>query len=339
MSQRSHICCIIPSSMLRKLALAAGDEATRNRLLENAEESARLRGHRQGFVAAPGAPVAAATSAAENRTIYDAGHGRRLPGHPVRAEGETHSTTDVVVNQAYDSSGKTFDFYKKIFKRNSIDGAGLPLHSTVHYGVSFNNAFWNGAQMVYGDGDGKLFLGFAGALDVVAHELTHGVTQYRVPGGRSLDYVGLSGALNESLSDVFGSMVKQWARHQTVDQADWAIGAGILGPGLGRALRSLSKPGTAWIHDDQPSNFSDVDPNGDPHTNSGVANRAFYLTAMALGGHSWERAGKIWYDAVPLLKHDSTFRDMRQATMAQAEKLGAAEQKAVSGAWDTVGVS
>jgi len=341
MSHCNHGCQIVSSHMLKKLALRAPDEATRNQLIDTAIHSAYLRGVRNGSVAdtkrAP-TPLAAA-AATPQRTIYDAGHGRRLPGHEVRSESGQHSTTDATVNQAFESSGMTFNFYSKIFQRNSIDGAGLPLLSTVHYGVGFNNAFWNGSQMVYGDGDGKMFTGFAGALDVVAHELTHGVTQYRVPGGKSLDYEGFSGALNESLSDVFGSMVKQWARSQTVDQADWLIGAGILGPGLGRALRSMSQPGTAWIDDDQPPNFQDLDPNGDPHTNSGVPNRAFYLASMGLGGYSWEGAGRIWYNAVPHLKHSSTFRDMRAATLAEAEKVSGDALKAVKNAWDTVGVT
>src|SRR6202000_2799539 len=105
-----------------------------------------------------------------------------------------------------------------ILDRNSIDDRGLRIDSFVHYGNKFNNAFWDGGEMVYGDGDGKLFREFPGASDVVAHELTHGVTQYTTPGG--LDYSDQSGALNESISDVFGSIVKQWSLNQSVTQAD-----------------------------------------------------------------------------------------------------------------------
>jgi Zn-dependent metalloprotease len=332
-------CCIIPSRVLRKLAARVTDEATKTMLIDTAMESERMRGLRAGFVAKTSRlpqAIALAAGAKATQEVHDTGHRRVLPGRLVIDA--TTDSGDASADQAFDSAGKTIDFYLQVLKRNSIDGAGLTVVSTVHYGVGFNNAFWNGQQMVYGDGDGKMFTGFTSALDVVAHELTHGVTQYTVPGGQSLDYTGLSGALNESISDVFGSVVKQWVLKETADQADWLIGAGLLGPGLGKALRSMAQPGTAWSEDDQPANMKDVDPSADPHTNSGIANRAFYLAATALGGSSWERAAPIWYQALATLKHDSVFRDMRQATLGAAEKIGADAMKAVAYGWDTVGV-
>src|SRR6476620_1598233 len=170
-----------------------------------------------------------------------------------RSEGAAaHADEDV--NRAYDGSGKTYDFYREILKRNSIDGRGMRLDSFVHFGRKFNNAFWDGAEMVYGDGDGELFVGFTDAIDVIAHELTHGVTQFSTPGG--LDYEDQSGALNESISDVFGIVVKQWTLNQTVTAADWLIGAGILAPSAGKALRSMKDPGNpavTWEGDDQPA--------------------------------------------------------------------------------------
>src|SRR5262249_56444152 len=131
-----------------------------------------------------------------NRGLHDAGHEETLPGRSVRPEGDA-ATGDQQVDEVYDWLGVTFDFYSTAYGRNSIDGAGLPLVATVHYSVDYDNAFWEGSQMVYGDGDQKLFATFTGPLDVTGHELTHGVTQYS--GG--LDYNGQSGALNESLSD------------------------------------------------------------------------------------------------------------------------------------------
>lgn len=332
------ICCIIPSSVLRKLADQAATEAERQALLDQAELSAELRGQRSVLRTLAGSSAGTEL----RRTIFDARHKTRLPGKLARAEGGA-AVHDPAVNQAYDGAGRTYAFYHEVLQRNSIDNHGLRLDSTVHYSSRYNNAFWNGQQMVYGDGDGKLFLGFTGALDVIAHELTHGVTQYSVPGG--LTYDGQSGALNESISDVFGSVVKQWHLQQTVDQADWLIGAGIMAPTVGKALRSLADPGNrslTWSGDDQPGNMAGYVEGGDVHTNSGIPNHAFYLAAMALQGHAWEKAAPIWYKALPMLQSNATFADAAQATAQAAVLLygaGSAEQQAVAKAWKEVGVT
>jgi Zn-dependent metalloprotease len=332
-------CFIIPSSMLRKLAVQA-DDVERQRLLEQMERSAFLRGQRAASgLAAPGLQVAPGV---KHRTVYDAHHGTRLPGKLVRTE-TAAPVADAAVNEAFDGAGTTYDFYLQVLHRNSIDGRGMGIDSSVHYSKSFNNAFWNGRQMVYGDGDGKLFSGFTRALDVIAHELTHGVTQYTVPGG-GLVYDGQSGALNESVSDVFGSIVKQWHLKQTVKKADWLIGAGIMTPAVGHALRSMADPGNTaltWSGDDQPGTMQGYVDGGDVHTNSGIPNHAFYLAAMKLGGHSWDKAGPIWYQALPLLHPDATFAEAAQATVKAAELrhgVGSAEAAAVQGAWHEVGV-
>jgi Zn-dependent metalloprotease len=332
-------CFIIPSSMLRKLAVQA-DDVERQRLLEQMERSAFLRGQRAASgLAAPGLQVAPGV---KHRTVYDAHHGTRLPGKLVRTE-TAAPVADAAVNEAFDGAGTTYDFYLQVLHRNSIDGRGMGIDSSVHYSKSFNNAFWNGRQMVYGDGDGKLFTGFTRALDVIAHELTHGVTQYTVPGG-GLVYDGQSGALNESVSDVFGSIVKQWHLKQTVKKADWLIGAGIMTPAVGHALRSMAAPGNTaltWSGDDQPGTMQGYVDGGDVHTNSGIPNHVFYLAAMKLGGHSWDKAGPIWYQALPLLHPDATFAEAAQATVKAAELrhgVGSAEAAAVQGAWHEVGV-
>jgi hypothetical protein len=140
----------------------------------------------------------------------------------------------------------------------------------VHYGVDFDNAFWNGAQMVYGDGSGRVFVkgALAQSIDVVGHELTHGVTSFTA----NLAYSKQSGALNESFSDVFGSLVKQRHLNQTADQADWLIGAGTLVPALGKALRSMSAPGTAYDGDRQPDHmdgYVDLPDDNDPRNDNG----------------------------------------------------------------------
>ena len=335
-----HCCFIIPSSVLRKLAESASAQE-RQLLLDQAEQSAYIRGQRS--VTSLVAPALFASSEGKQRRVYDAGHGTRLPGKLVRAESAAPNA-DAAVNQAFDGAGMTYDFYQQVLKRNSIDGRGMGIDSTVHYSKKFNNAFWNGSQMVYGDGDGKLFTGFTGAIDVIAHELTHGVTQYTVPGG-GLTYEAQSGALNESISDVFGSVVKQWHLKQSAQQADWLIGAGIMMPAVGKALRSMAEPGNTaitWSGDDQPGTMAGYVADGDVHTNSGIPNHAFYLAALKLGANSWDKAAPVWYQALSLLHPDATFLDAAAATVKAAEMrygVGSQEAAAVQGAWREVGVA
>jgi Zn-dependent metalloprotease len=337
-SAHNCTCFIVPSSVLRKMAANAATEAERQALLDQIELSAHIRGQRSVLQTL----VGSSAGSEKRRTIFDAKHKTTLPGKLVRGEGAA-PVHDQAVNQAYDGAGATYDFYQQVLQRNSIDNKGLRLDSTVHYSTKYNNAFWNGQQMVYGDGDGALFLGFTGALDVIAHELTHGVTQYTVPGG--LVYEGQSGALNESISDVFGSVVKQWTLTQTVEQADWLIGAGIMAPAVGKALRSMADPGNktlTWSGDDQPKIMANYVENGDVHTNSGIPNHAFYIAAITLKGHSWEKAAPIWYKALPLLTSNATFADAAQATAQAAAMLygaGSAEEQAIKMAWKEVGVT
>ena len=164
--------------------------------------------------------------------------------------------------QAYDGLGSTHRLYAEAFGRNSIDGNGLPLDATVHFGQRYDNAFWDGKQMVFGDGDEIIFTDFTKSLCVIGHELAHGVTQFTA----GLEYSDESGALNR-ISDVFGSLVQQWKAQQTADQADWLIGAEIMMPprsGFAKALRSMAKPGTAYNtpdmgKDPQPDNFKRYD--------------------------------------------------------------------------------
>jgi Zn-dependent metalloprotease len=282
----------------------------------------------------------------ERLSVYDVGHGGRsaLPGTLVRKLGDPE-VADTGVNQAYAGADTTYGFYKQVYDRDSVDGRGLELVSSVHYGSRFENAFWDGGQMVYGDGGGGLFVpgGLTAAIDVIGHELTHGVTQYTA----ALEYSKQPGALNESMSDVFGSLVKQYSLGQTADQADWLIGADILEPSLGKALRSMSAPGTAFAGDNQPATMADYkdlpddnDPhndNGGVHINSGIPNRAFFLAATAIGGNAWEKAGRIWYTTLTD-KLDST-SDFEAAAKATVEVAGGGpEQEAVHGAWQQVGV-
>jgi Zn-dependent metalloprotease len=347
-SHRHGIFCLIPPHILHEIA-HRGTATQRKFALDTLGADQSFRSARQAYqLIASGAHkfLAPATPTAEAKiTIYDAHHGMRLPGRVV-------TNPDTEAKEAYDGLLATFNFYWEVFKRNSIDGRGLPLIGSVHYSNNYDNAFWNGQQMVFGDGDGQIFRRFTIAIDIMGHELTHGVTGDTA----NLDYQGQSGALNESVSDVFGSMIKQYAANpkQTVDQADWLIGAGILEPSInGKALRSMKDPGTAYDDpntlgkDPQPADMrgyveTDQD-NGGVHINSGIPNHAFYLAAKGFGGntHSWEKAGPIWYATLldQNLRPTASFADFANVTVANASKLfddGAAQ--VVEKAWREVGV-
>lgn len=346
----SCICCALPSRLLRHVAFKATDPNAARLLRQHEQVSSHIRAHRRSKADRVAATRSEAARASGQRFVYDAGGKMRLPGTLVRSEGG-RATADRTVNDAYRNLGITLDFYAKVFKRKSLDGLGMQVDSTVHYGYRFSNAMWSGKEMLFGDGDGVHILGFAQSLDIVAHELTHAVTQHSILGGlgelrvgRRVQLVGEAGALNESLSDVFASMVKQWHFKEDVHQADWLMGEGILGPHLGKAVRSLKDPGnTAQTYgdDDQPKDMRGFIPGGDAHTNSGIPNHAFFLAATAIGGHSWERAGGIWYEAARNLTSTATFRDAADATAAAAARFfGSAsrEHKAVLAAWRKVKV-
>jgi Zn-dependent metalloprotease len=341
-------CAILPPEMLRRIA-ARGTAQQRDAALGTLamDQTMRLARATQQLLEAGGhRPLLGVPIPAKQRTVYDAQNRELLPGQTVRAEGSA-SIADVQANEAYDGLGATFDFFADVYDRNSIDDAGLHLDATVHYGRQYDNAFWNGRQMVFGDGDGDLFNRFTISLDVIAHELAHGVTGSEA----GLVYLGQAGALNESVSDVFGSLVKQYVRNETAARADWLIGEGLFTANVhGVALRSMKAPGTAYDdpvlgRDPQPATMAGYvrtsADNGGVHTNSGIPNHAFYLTAIALGGHAWEKAGRIWYETLrdKRLKPAATFREFARYTVDNADRgFGAAERRAVADAWNAVGI-
>jgi Zn-dependent metalloprotease len=277
--------------------------------------------------------------------VYDAGHRRALPGRLILSE-RKNGTADLDAREAFNGSAATFEFFARVFGRNSIDDHGARIDSSVHYGNGFANAMWNGRQMIYGDGDGKLFNRFTAALDVIGHELTHGITQNTA----SLGYTGQAGALNEHLSDVFGIMVKQYTLGLNADESDWLIGAGLFGPFVkGKAIRSMAAPGTAYDdpslgRDPQPAHFRDYQhiDNGGVHINSGIPNHAFYLAAVAIGGEPWDVLGRIWYFVLTRnLVASARFQEFANATAVAAGDLygaGGHVHRAVTEAWAQVGL-
>ncbi len=352
-------CCIAPPYLLERLA-ESGDAQQREAAQSTLASLPIVRARRTlvaQLIADPAINVQELGVVAQGTTsankVYDA-HGLpftsvELPGNLLRGP-QDPASSDVSANEAFDGVVATLRFYDQILGRNGIDGQGMDVISSVHVtdqlGAAWENAAWNSTQMVYGDA-GRLFRrgSLTSALDVIGHELTHGVTQFTA----ALEYRSQSGALNESMSDVFGSMIKQHALGQTSQDADWLIGAGLLLDPKAIALRSMKDPGTASPNDPQPKTMSDyVDlpetedgDNGGVHYNSSIPNRAFALTAIALGGNSWDRAGRIWYKTLTeLLAPDAQFTDAAQATLDVAEELfpGGEVRAAVEDAWRKVEV-
>ncbi len=350
---RHSIFCILPPHILRSVSQNGTPKqrtaALQTMATDNTFRALRALAPQSGGRTADRRRRSIALDVQKRRTIYDARKVETLPGTVVRAEGSPPSG-DVAVDEAYDGLGATFDFYADVYERNSIDDEGLPLDATVHYGTDYNNAFWNGQRMVFGDGDGDLFNRFTVSLDVIGHELAHGVTEDEA----GLVYMFQAGALNESMSDVFGSLIKQRALNQTADQADWLIGAGLLTSNVnGVALRSMKAPGTAYDDpvlgkDPQPGHMRDYvrtnQDNGGVHINSGIPNRAFYLVATQLGGKAGEKAGLIWYETLrdSGLRPNTAFQRFASLTSRVTARLfGAAstEQTAVRDAWQEVGIT
>ncbi len=327
--------------------MLAQDVTTRAERAARAGPTAMQKSERSvsGFMSPAGAGARATRNL--QRRIHDGQNKAALPGKLVRGEGDP-SNGDSAVDDAYDSAGSVYDLYFDEFKRNSVDGAGMPLVHTVHHRKKYNNAFWDGEQMAYGDGDGVIFSKFT-ELSVIGHEMSHGVVQFS--GG--LRYEGESGALNESFADVFGALTLQRAKGQNAHEADWLIGKGILGPNInGVALRSMKAPGTAYSdamlgQDPQPYHMdffvNTTSDNGGVHINSGIPNHAFYLYAQYMGGKAWKTPGKVWYDTMQRLNNPlASFAQWAALTVDVANGLfgtGAMEAIMLRRAWKLVGIS
>jgi len=347
---RSPRACIVPPFVLDHFA-RTGEAEQREAALQALRLDSSLRDRRSTSAAARFAvgavdrrvfvEQAAPPTGTPHRLVYDIHNETTGSAELVRSEGQ-EPVDDPAVNEAYDGFGDTYKLFWDVFDRDSIDDNGMQLRGIAHYGVDYDNAFWNGEQMVFGDG--KLFKRLTLSLDVIGHELQHGVTEHE----SGLLYQDQSGALNESLSDVFGSLVKQYKQGQTADEADWLIGNDIVGRDFpGKALRDMANPGSAWERDPQPGHMDDfvvtMEDHGGVHINSGIPNKAFHTLATSLGGHGWGDAGSIWYDALRhyRLQPEATFRAFARLTGVTARRLFGRESTqatAVRDAWRAVGV-
>jgi thermolysin len=327
-----------------------------------------------------------ATSSSSPTSFFMEDLGRRMGTFNMNSTGNTmfgtggkqsrFTGTDDIWNASIEKAGvdahigaaKTFDYFSSVHGRNGIDGVGGPrttaaganssvslITSRVHFGKNYNNAFWHNNQMTYGDGDGTNYTPLV-TLDIAGHEMTHGVTQYTA----NLTYSNESGALNESMSDVFGVLVELYADGGVISGDTWKIGEDAYTPTRsGDALRYMDNPHLAgnagYTSNDDPDHYSErytgTGDSGGVHINSGIANHAFYLAAaggthhlsgVTVTGMGPADAGRIWYRALTLKMTSGTnFAGARTATLSSAADLfGAtsAQYNTVANAWCAVGV-
>jgi Zn-dependent metalloprotease len=289
------------------------------------------------YIAAP--PITGLT-----RLIYDAQNKSTLPGTLVRKEGDPASS-DQTVNEVYENVGIVYSFAIEVLNITfSPDEAKIRI--TVHYGQNYDNRFWNGTEVVLGDGDHEIFSKFS-SLDTIAGALAYPIINKKT----RLRYLDQQGALIVHLTDAFSAMVLQWHEKEPASSATWLIGSDMLSPKIkGSALRSMKAPGSAYDDpmlgkDPQPAHMKDYvktkEDNGGVHINSGIPNRAFYLAAVEIGGFSWDKICKIWFDSLDRTTEKTDFEDFAIITFRTAENMygnNSDEAKAVAKSWSEVGI-
>ena len=312
-----------------------------------------------------GQPAAEDPPKAVNRKVFTLSNkvsSRIEDAQLLRGEGDD-SSGDAAVDKCYEFFGDAFKFFYEVFNRNSIDDKGLMLIGLVHYGTHVPNANWDNTLKLLWFGDGFLkdpyddtkpapsykgyFGSFSKSIEIVAHELMHGITNALT----SLNYYGESGALSEHLSDAFGLMVKHYTLKQKVDEADWLLGQDIILPELPHmAFRSFKNPGSAYRlpgdagHDEQVAKMKDYknikNEDGGAHINSGIPNHAFYLAAIKIGGYSWEKLGRVWWKTLKEgdIPKFCKFKQFALKTVDFAREEGDNVQNAITEAWQAVGV-
>lgn len=281
------VCGAIPPHMMKEVA-SHGDDETRDIMASTLQHTALIAERR--LVAPPTGPDNA--PGRKKILVYNGRHRQKLPGTLAISTARPGRSTDRSVREAFEGAVRIWDFLRRVFNRESIDDRGMPIVSTVHYSQGFDNAMWDGRQMIYGDGDGVYFNRFTVDLDIMGHEMAHGVTQST----SELDYQGQTGALNEHFSDALGMTIKQYTLNQRADESSWIIGESIFTSRVhGQGIRSMKAPGTAYDdpvlgRDPQPAHMRDYvitsEDNGGVHINSGIANHAYYLASVDIGDNT-----------------------------------------------------
>ncbi len=338
MKNQNCVCSIVPEFVLEKMR-ETGDKSSIEHSIKTSSSLREKREKRPGKGGGEPTPDVPAGSA--DRYAYDCEHTTVQRKTLLRKEGDD-AVSDEDANSVYDNCGIIRSYFQDAHGFNSVDNQGADLILNVHYDSNFNNAFWDGDEMTFGDGDGATFINFAKSLDVTAHELTHGVIQHTA----GLIYNRQPGALNEHFADVFGSVIKQAHRNQTAETADWLIGDEIVGPDFpGEAIRNLKAPGTAYDGDPQPDHmdqyYSGRQDNYGVHINSGIPNKAFYLAAS---GIETSKAGLLWFETLKSLSSRSQFSDLyevmsqKTSEMVGNGSLPTNTQQVVDDAFTAVGI-
>ena len=353
---RDPFSCILPDYLLEQLA--DKNPALKERARETIAADRILLANRPAM-ARLATLESSAAAGGKSRTVFTADNSMNLQRRRLRGENDPPSG-NVAADKVYDFFGNTYDFFYSVYGRNSVDNSGMPMVGTVELGPNYNNAFWNGREMGFGTGDGVTFTNFVDSLDVIGHELTHGVVQFNGNGG--LAYSGEAGALNESMADVFGVLAKQYTKNQTANQADWLLGSEIMASAT--CLRSMSNPHDGLgqlrlpngsVISGQPKHMSELYPddanrdNYGVHINSGIPNHAFYHFAMSLGGNAWGDAGQVWYDTLtqgnlPVgvengLQGDRNHGWLQMFADKTTQFVGSSNSQKLKEAWNKVGIN
>jgi Zn-dependent metalloprotease len=255
------------------------------------------------------------------RLVYDCQWKSDLENAKLIIDGNYSTTKDKAINSVYELGTFALKYFSQHFNLNSIDGKGMPICFYVHLGNNFNNAFWDKNRLVFGDGDGKVYGNFTEAIDIITHELAHGIIEHLV----ALDKSEYASCINEHMADVIATAVKQHYLKQNEFTADWLIGDRVVKSKFpGKALRSMRAPGTAFSGDKQPSVMYQYKLwGGDPHINSGILNRAFYLVAVGTNiekGISTYDACQLWFNTLIELKPNSNFLNLYETLQSLATK-------------------
>jgi Zn-dependent metalloprotease len=340
----------IPAVLLLRAWQSTGNSVYLNTIMQMAklhDMEKRMRASKK-WQRRNGLIVPAADGPTAKRQVYNCHESFSLPGDHARFEGEKPAN-EAHVDRVFELLGGVKDFLWQTVGRNSIDGKGIDLKGCVNYGKRYNNAFYNMIYMVFGNGDGDIFVNFIEEV-IIAHELYHGVTGEE----SALEYEGQSGANNEMLSDCNGVTFKQWKLKQKSSAASWLVGEGCFNPKFPHALalRSMKEPGSAYDipglgKDPQPGHMKDYvvtdDDNGGVHTNSGIPNKAFCMAALLCDGYTWETVFPVWhFTNTGKLRVSSTanFQDFANRTVQVCTEIGSSKytDKVVK-AWDMVGIT
>ncbi len=277
-----------------------------------------------------------ATHGSPPQKIYSAADRTKLPGTEVSSKTLDHwDESGSAPGAAVDAAvfvATAYDYYAKVHGRSGWDGKGKGVHASVHYGQRYANAYFDGSRLVFGDGDGTSFLPLSGALDVVAHEFTHGVTAQTAKLGGE----GQSGALNEAVSDIFATFIGHHAKYGH----DWKMGSAVYrSRGKATPLRDAVSPHSTGNPANMDEYVDTSDDNGGVHENCTIVSHAAYLMTAGAKGLSLDATAKIWYRALTrYLTSRATFADAADATLAAARDLGASQEAQVRAAWVAVGL-